>query len=199
MLGFLRRFPWLLASAIVLLVGFATYPYWFRALGGYLVESENPVFADTIVVLGGDFTGNRIVVAAKLVKQGFAHTAFVSGPAGIYGLYECDLEIPYAVRQGYPASYFLRFPNESKSTTSEAAAIIPELRRLHVHKIDLVTSTFHTRRAGGIFRSLAPDIETHVVSAPDPYFTPGGWWKQREGRKTFLLEWAKTVAGWMRM
>jgi hypothetical protein len=124
-LGFLRRFPWLLAAAIVLLVGFATYPYWFRALGGYLVESENPVFADTIVVLGGDFTGNRIVVAAKLVKQGFAHTALRQRTRRHLRPIRMRSGNSLAVRQGYPASYFLRFPNESKSTTSEAAAIIP--------------------------------------------------------------------------
>ena len=196
MLRFLRRFPWLLATAALLVVGFATHPYWFTALGEYLVKSEDPVRADTIVVLAGDFTGNRVVLAAKLVKAGFAPNALVSGPAGMYGLYECDLAIPYAVREGFPPSYFVRFPNESTSTTSEAAAIIPELRRLHVHTIDLVTSNFHTRRAGRIFRSLAPDIETHVVAARDQYFTPDAWWKNREARKTFLLEWAKTVASW---
>jgi len=195
-LRFLRRFPWLLATAALLVVGFATHPYWFTALGEYLVKSEDPVRADTIVVLAGDFTGNRVVLAAKLVKAGFAPNALVSGPAGMYGLYECDLAIPYAVREGFPPSYFVRFPNESTSTTSEAAAIIPELRRLHVHTIDLVTSNFHTRRAGRIFRSLAPDIETHVVAARDQYFTPDAWWKNREARKTFLLEWAKTVASW---
>jgi uncharacterized SAM-binding protein YcdF (DUF218 family) len=70
---------------------------------------------------------------------------------------------------------------------------------LHVHKIDLVTSNFHTRRAARTFRALAPDIEVHVVAAPDQYFTPGGWWKEREGRKTFFMEWAKTVGAWLGM
>ena len=199
MLRLPRRFPWLASIAIALVAAFLTYPYWFAALGGYLVQSESPVTADTAVVLAGDFTGNRIVTAAKLVKEGFAPHVLVSGPAGLYGMFECDLEIPYAVRQGYPATYFVRFPNDSKSTASEAAAIIPQLRKLHVHRIDLVTSTFHTRRSGRIFRSLAPDIETHVVAAPDPYFTPDAWWKNREGRKVFLLEWAKTVASWLGM
>jgi uncharacterized SAM-binding protein YcdF (DUF218 family) len=104
-----------------------------------------------------------------------------------------------AVRNGYPASYFVAFPNDSKSTASESAAIISELRKLRVHKIDLVTSNFHTRRAARIFRSQAPDIELHTVAAPDRYFTPNGWWKEREGRKTFLMEWAKTVGAWFDM
>jgi len=35
-----------------------------------------------------------------------------------------------------------------------------------------------------------------VVAAPDLHFTIQGWWHDREGRKTFALEWAKTFAGW---
>jgi hypothetical protein len=39
-------------------------------------------------------------------------------------------------------------------------------------------------------------LEFHVVAAPDRYFSSDGWWKNREGRKTFLVEWEKTVATW---
>ena len=201
--GTLRRFRGLLlvalgvAVAAVLLL--ATYPLWLAALGGYLVHSDAPVHADMIVVLAGDFTGSRIFTAGGLVRQGFAGKALISGPAGVYGIYESDLAIALAVRNGYPAAYFMAFPNNSKSTASESAVVISELRRLHVHKIDLVTSNFHTRRAARIFRALAPDIEVHVVAAPDQYFTPDGWWKEREGRKTFFMEWAKTVGAWLGM
>jgi uncharacterized SAM-binding protein YcdF (DUF218 family) len=183
-------------AAILLLL---TYPIWLAALGGYLVHSDPPVRADMIVVLAGDFTGSRVFTAGNLVRQGFAEKALISGPFGVYGLYESDLAIALAVRNGYPASYFLPFPNNSKSTASESEVVISELRRLHVHKIDLVTSNFHTRRAARIFRGLAPDIEVHVIASPDQYFTPNGWWKEREGRKTFLMEWAKTVGSWLGM
>ena len=33
-----------------------------------------------------------------------------------------------------------------------------------------------------------------VIAAPDQYFSPDGWWNNREGRKTFVIEWMKTVA-----
>ena len=197
--GTLRRFRWLLAVVLALVLVAATYPIWLTALAGYLVQSDAPVPADMIVVLAGDFTGSRIFTAGGLVRQGFAGKALVSGPAGVYGLYESDLAIALAVRNGYPAAYFVAFPNDSKSTASESEAVIAELRRLHVHKIDLVTSNFHTRRAARIFRSQAPDMEVHVVAAPDRYFTTNGWWKEREGRKTFLLEWMKTVGSWLGM
>ena len=197
--GTLRRFRWLLAVVLAALLVLATYPIWLTVLGGYLVHSDAPVPADMIVVLAGDFTGSRILTAGNLVRQGFAPKALISGPAGVYGIYESELAIAMAVRNGYPAAYFVAFPNDSKSTASESEAVISELRKLHVHKIDLVTSNFHTRRAAKIFRSHAPDMEVHVVAAPDRYFTPNGWWKEREGRKTFVMEWMKTVGEWLGM
>jgi uncharacterized SAM-binding protein YcdF (DUF218 family) len=167
------------------------------ALGGYLVSASPPEKADMVVVLAGDSSGNRIIKAAELVRAGYAPRILVSGPAGTYGFYESDLAIPFAEKAGYPASYFLGFPNHSLSTKDEAEVILPELRRLGVHTFLLVTSNFHTHRAGGIYRALATDPRCVVVAAPDVYFSPDGWWTNREGRKTFLFEWMKTVAGWL--
>ena len=195
--GTLRRYRWLLALALAVVLALVTYPIWLTILAGYLVQSDKPAAADMIVVLAGDFTGSRIFTAGGLVRQGFAGKALISGPSGIYGLYESDLAIAMAVHNGYPASYFVAFPNDSKSTASETEALVSELRKLNVHKIDLVTSNFHTRRAGRMFRNQAPDIEVHVVAAPDRYFTTNGWGKEREGRKTFLIEWMKTVGSWL--
>lgn len=155
--------------------------------------------ADIVVVLAGDFFGNRILKGAELVRQGFAPKVLVSGPGEAYGLHECDLAIPFAVRHGYPESYFVPFPNEARSTATEADAIIPELRKRKMHTVDIVTSDYHTRRAGAIFRSKAPDLDLHIVAAPDRDFSPDGWWKNREGRKVFAMEWMKTVATWFRM
>jgi hypothetical protein len=38
-----------------------------------------------------------------------------------------------------------------------------------------------------------------VVAAPDDYFSADGWWRNREGRKVFLVEWLKTVANLLGM
>ena len=32
-----------------------------------------------------------------------------------------------------------------------------------------------------------------MVAAPDEFFTTNGWWRTREGRKIFFLEWTKTL------
>jgi uncharacterized SAM-binding protein YcdF (DUF218 family) len=163
------------------------------------VRAEPPARADLIVVLAGDFSGNRILTAGDLVRRGFAPQALISGPSGAYGMHESDLAIAFAVRHGYPASYFVALPNDSRSTRDEATDVLAALKQRHAHSVDIVTSNYHTRRAGNIYRAQASGLEIHIVAAPDLYFTPDGWWKNRDGRKTFLLEWMKTVATWFGM
>jgi uncharacterized SAM-binding protein YcdF (DUF218 family) len=150
-----------------------------------------------ILVLAGDSRGNRIMKAAELVKQGYASNALISGPDGNYGFYECDLAIPFAVKAGFPDAYFLHLENTARSTRDEARIAAVELRRLGAHRVLIVTSDYHTRRAGKIYREEVPDLDIHMVAAPDMYFTADGWWHNREGRKTLFFEWAKTLASWV--
>ena len=183
-----------LCIAIALALAAATHAWWMAGLGRLLVRDDGPARADIAVVLAGDYYGQRILRAAELVRQGYVPNVLVSGPHMLYGFYECDLAIPFAVERGYPQSWFIRAPNEALSTREEAAAILADLRRRGVHRFLLVTSDFHTARAARIYRSAAPDMDMRVVAAPDAYFRAGGWWHNREGRKIFLVEWMKTVA-----
>jgi uncharacterized SAM-binding protein YcdF (DUF218 family) len=198
-----RLFRWLIAAILIALVAAFTSSLWLAAVGRYLVRAGPPAPADVIVVLAGDFSGNRILTAADLVRRGFAPKALVSGPSGAYGLHETDLAIPFAVHHGYPESYFIALPNDGRSTREEATDVLGALGKLRARRIDIVTSDYHTRRADNIYRALAPKfapgLEIHMVAAPDLYFSPDGWWKNRDGRKTFLLEWMKTVATWFGM
>ncbi len=166
------------------------------ALGAYLEQDSPPAKADVAFVLAGDGYGRRILKAGDLIRQGYVPQAVISGPAGNYGFYECDLAIPFAVKSGYPATYFLPFPNQVHSTHEESEAATDELRKLGAKRVLLVTSNYHTRRAGKMFRAAAPDIEFIVVGAPDEHFRADGWWRDREAQKTFVYEWLKTVAGW---
>ncbi len=162
-------------------------------LGLFLVKAQPPEKADIALVLAGDSDGNRILKGAQLVRSGFVPRVAVSGPSGIYGYHECDLAIPFAMKAGYPASYFLHLEHDARSTQEEAAATVRRLRGLGVHKILLVTSDYHTRRAGKIFRAAAPDLQFVVVAAPTKDFTPDGWWHNRQGQKTAFIEWVKTL------
>lgn len=180
-----------LVAAVVLAIVFHNAV--LAGLGSYLVKADPPEKADIALVLAGDGEGNRILKAAQLARSGYMSKVLVSGPSGMYGRYECDLAIPFAVKSGYPESYFMHFENDARSTQEEAKDAIARLRQLGVHKVLLVTSDYHTRRAGKIFRAAAPDLQFVVVAAPDKYFTANGWWHNRQGEKTAFMEWVKTL------
>lgn len=182
----------------MLLFSTSTLLYLFRvqaltAAGQHLVEDAPPTKADVIVVLGGDAFGTRIIRGAQLARAGYAPYVLVSGPHSLLG-HESDETIEYARRQGYPASLFRPLNHELNSTRSEAQFIDQYLRFHGTHKILLVSSNYHTRRAATLMRQYAPEIRVVAVAAPDPAFTPDRWWKSRDGQKTFLYEWMKTVA-----
>jgi uncharacterized SAM-binding protein YcdF (DUF218 family) len=185
-----------LALLLCLIVVFAlTYSIWFRWLGEFLVHTDPLIKADAVLVLAGDWTGDRILKAAELAKQGYAPVVFVSGPMSLYGINEANLAIDYAVSRGYPRSIFQPMINGAFSTRDEAGFFVPELRRRGIHRLLIVSSDFHTRRAGTLFKKgMGPDIEVHMISAPDRHFTPDGWWKDREGQKVLFYEWTKTIA-----
>ena len=188
---------WAVGAGVVLLALAISHSLILGALGDFLVNADGPQNADIVVVLAGDFSGSRITTGAQLVREGYAPKVLVSGPYGAYGHYECDLAIGFAEKQGFPADYFVAFPHHALSTKEEAAAIAPELQKRGVKSVLLVTSDFHTRRAGRLFRAAAPDLTFYLVGAPDEYFSPHGWWRVREGRKTFAIESMKTVAEWL--
>jgi len=193
------RFSRILVFAVaLLLLIFLTRSFWLPAFGYALVHDDEPVRADLAVVLAGDAYGHRIVKAGDLVRAGYVPAVLVSGPAGAYGLHECDLAIPFAVRNGFPEEWFIPFPNTSLSTKEEAAAVLGELRRRNVRSFLLVTSDYHSARARRIFlaaeRAARGGPEFRMVTARDEFFQPKSWWRSRQGQKTALIEWSKTFA-----
>jgi uncharacterized SAM-binding protein YcdF (DUF218 family) len=188
---FFRTLALILATVVVL--GLIFRHAILTGMGSYLVKSDVPEKADIALVLAGDGAGNRILAAAQLVRRGYVSRVLVSGPSGIYGKYECDLAIPFAVKAGYPESYFQHFENDARSTKEEARDTIARIHQLGAHKVLLVTSDYHTRRAGKIYRAAAPDLQFVVVAAPDTDFTVDAWWHNRQAQKTAFNEWLKTV------
>jgi uncharacterized SAM-binding protein YcdF (DUF218 family) len=182
----------LLAVLLLAAAGF-TRDFWMLKLGQFLIKAEEPHKADIAVVLAGDWTGNRIRRGGDLVRQGFVPAALVDGPPQHYGVPESDLAVQFAVARGYPESYFIRFPMRANSTDEEARIVLEELRKRGCKSFLLITSDFHTRRAGRIFRKYLTGMEMTVVAAPDYAFRGGHWWTTREGRKVFAFEFMKTV------
>ncbi len=164
-----------------------------------LIHAGSPRQADAILVIGGDFTGERILEAAELAREGYAPVVVMSGGGSVYGFHETDLELEFIHDHGYVSQTFLRIRYPAQNTVDEAEHDLPELRRMGVHSYLLVTSPAHTARAGRVFRRGAPDLGVTVIACPDQKWVGGRWWASREGRKEWLLESAKTIADWLRL
>jgi uncharacterized SAM-binding protein YcdF (DUF218 family) len=194
----LFRLRFLLVTAGVLVVLFLTRALWLPAVGYALIHDDGPAHADIAVVLGGDAYGHRILKAGELVRAGYVPLALVSGPPGNYGYHECDLAIPFAVRRGFPAEWFVGLPHEGLSTKTEGLAVLAELRRRKVKSFLLVTSDYHSARARRIYlaeeRALGGGPNLRAVACRDEFFRADSWWRNRQGQKTVFVEWSKTVA-----
>ena len=183
--------------AVLALAIYGSRAVWLTWMGEYLIDAEEPQPAEIVVVLGGDGHGHRIMKAVELVRAGLAPKILVDGPAGYYGIAESDLAIPFAVKRGAPPEYFEPFPITARATFSEAQAVDEELRKRGIRKALVVTSNFHTRRARRMFDQHASgEIEYHLVSATHPEFSPGDWWRTREGKKIVAFEYLKTLNSW---
>jgi uncharacterized SAM-binding protein YcdF (DUF218 family) len=195
-----RAFRFKLAICILALVALAavTYSLWFTALAYALIHDDGPAKADIAVVLAGDYYGHRIEKGGELVRAGYVPAVLVSGPEDYYGLAESGPAIQFAVRKGYPAEWFIPVLNKTLSTQEESGVLLDELRRRNIHSFLLVTSDYHTARARRIYRASeramggGPDMR--VVAAPDEFFRANSWWRNRQARKTFFMEWCKTIA-----
>lgn len=199
-MGRRRVFVLRLGAALLLFVlaAYLTHTLWLGALGRALIEDDGPAKVDAVVVLGGDVWGTRLETAARLVRAGYAPVVLISGAPAAYGVSEADLAIPYIVRRGYPAEWFVTLSNVAMSTREESFALLDELRQRQVRSLILVTSDYHTARAARTFRAaertLGCHLEMRMVAAPDRYFRADSWWRNREGCKTALGEWGKTLA-----
>ena len=190
-----RRFSRiLLAGASLAAAAALTHSFWMSWLGRYLIEAGPPVKADVAVVLAGDQYGKRILKAAELAREGYASKVIVSGPPCCYGQNESDLAIDFAVRRGFAAGLFVKAPHAGQSTRDEAQILTALVRELGARSFLLVTSDYHTRRAGSLFRKQSQGLEMHVVAAPDQFFHYDSWWRSREASRLFYMEWSKHAA-----
>lgn len=170
-----------------------------RAAGSVLEKDGPPAKADMIVVLAGDGLGFRILKGAELAREGYAPAVLISNGGFSYLHTESDLAKEFAVQKGYSPNLLISTNWESTSTVDEGERAIAELRRRGAHKAIIVTTVWHTARAGRIYRRLAPDLQFYMVGSYDPHWRNGDWWITREGRKTFFLEGTKTIADFFRI
>jgi uncharacterized SAM-binding protein YcdF (DUF218 family) len=149
---------------LVLLVAVA----WFCPQQVLTVDSGE-VKADVMVTLGG---GNeRLERVAELFKAGEAPKVIVAG----FG--DGELNEQLLENTGVPAAAIF-LESQSHTTRENAEFSIPLLRSLGAHRVIIVTSWYHSRRALACFEHYAPDIQFY--SRPS-YF--GYMGKTEDGRQ----------------
>jgi uncharacterized SAM-binding protein YcdF (DUF218 family) len=133
--------------AVAAVVGLATVA--FLHPREFLTIDSGPVRGDALVVLGGG--DGRAVRAAELYRQGAAPRVLVTG----FGDSKSNVDILEA--NGVPGTVISVEPS-AFSTLENAQFSAPILRQQGAHRVIIVTSWFHSRRALSTFRHIMPDM-----------------------------------------
>lgn len=152
---------------------------------------DDPVKSDAIIVLAGE-TNFRPEHALELFHQGFARHIFldVEDRSSIYDELLVDIANRYVKSLG-ESTHVSVCTVYGDSTFAEADDAGRCLQSVGAHRVLIVTSEFHTRRAEMIFRHRLPQYEIHVAAARDPLRFGDKWWTNREWAKVNLDEWLK--------
>jgi vancomycin permeability regulator SanA len=163
----------------------------FASQAARLLVVDDPVKSDAIVVLAGE-TNSRPAHALDLLHAGFAQHVFLDAEQGslIYDELLVDIARRYIEARG-GASRVSVCPVFGSSTFAEVDDASRCLQAIGAHRVLIVTSEFHTRRALMIFRHRLPQYEIHVAAAYSPFQFGEKWWTNREWAKTTFDEWIK--------
>jgi uncharacterized SAM-binding protein YcdF (DUF218 family) len=172
--------------------------------GEYLVTHESPQKADAIIVLGGEIP-TRGLTAADLYRQGLAAMVLVSpgrsSPRRKETISELKIELPndadlnrrVLIRLGVPPTAIHEI-DEAEGTIGEARALQAIVPRLGIRSVLVVTSKYHTRRAGMTFRRVLGDsVQVQAIGSSYDDFQPSRWWQDRHDAHHLILEYQKLL------
>lgn len=195
--SFVRILRWLLAAAVVILLGLLRF-------GGDILIADDPVppRVNAAIVLQGSIAAEKIRIAGavNLLQRGVADKAVLSVPRESYW----GQSIPPVARSYLERNYgvdlasrfeFCELAGGVDSTLQEAEALSSCIRGYHWQSIVIVTSNYHTRRAGMLWRRITkpdPNLHVWVEGVADPEFQQP-WWRHRQSAKVWLLESSKLV------
>jgi hypothetical protein len=161
--------------------------------GRFLVVDE-PEKSDAILVLAGE-TYNRPMLALDLLERGYAPRIVMDVPAAERIYQWTAPELAQRWVQGLPQANSISIcPIHGLSTRDESHEAQNCIARGGgVHKVLIVTSDFHTRRARSVFQHEIPGLEFNMAAAHNPAEFGVLWWRQREWAKTNLYEWMRLI------
>ncbi|HQV74050.1 MAG TPA: ElyC/SanA/YdcF family protein, partial [Flavobacteriales bacterium] len=171
-----------------------------RSMGAFLIRTDTDRHVDVLYVLGGApfDRGNE---ASVVLAHGFAPIAYCTGSSiqqsdralGIM-LTEADLTRASAINAGADPRKILPYPYGT-STREEAAGVLRHAQHLGADTIMVLSTDFHTRRVGKVFRErfAGSGITVLVHAAPSSEYDPDHWWNTEQGLLMVNNEYVKTV------
>src|SRR5215469_5863017 len=187
------KFKWLLA---LLMAFVASVLLWGDRL--LIATDVMPAHADAGVVMQGSFIGQKVRMAGamRLLERGIVGRVLVSVPKESYW----GESIPPVARTYLERTYgsslatrvdFCETTAEVNSTRQEVLAAMDCIEEHQWRSIVVVTSDYHTRRAGVLWRrtttKLDPKFPLAIEGVPDPEFQRP-WWRHRQSAKIWLGE-----------
>jgi len=159
--------------------------------GRFLVVNQ-PRTSDVMVVLAGE-TDRRPTRGLELLDQGYAQQLILDVPAEAKIYHWSQAEIARKYVEGLPqAASIAVCPIHGQSTKDEARDVARCLQGVTPHRVLLVTSDYHTRRALSIFNRVLP-ADYSIAAAFDDREFGVRWWQRREWAKVNFEEWLKLI------
>lgn len=199
-----KRMPkWLRAALVIMAWMFLAWNMRFallRSMGNFLITEDPMVHADEVFVLGGAIV-DRGIEAAKVYRQGFGERFVFTGapiPTALEGLgidsTEAACTRNEAVRHGLPLENTLVL-NKGTSTFEEAEALLRQAQADQADTVLVISSLFHLRRVGFVFRKRfqGSGITVLLHGAPSQTFDEQHWWSSEEGLIMVNNEYVKLV------
>jgi uncharacterized SAM-binding protein YcdF (DUF218 family) len=195
------RFVWTLITLVMVLLAvyMLRYPL-LRATGNFLITSDPLLPSKALYVLGGASI-DRGIAATHALHAGVAPGAWCLGelvPQSLKAegimIAEGQLTANVMLREGAPRERVGVIPIGT-STWDESHAILQHALENRFDTITIVTTDFHTRRVGMVFRKpfRHEGVTVLVHGAPSSQYDNQRWWLTEEGLLMVNNEYVKLM------
>lgn len=199
--GWKRR--WAIRFAVLAVVVLALHlarHAWLGAVGDLLIREDALAHADAIVVLGGAPV-ERGPMGAQLLRERWAPLLVCTGERvsevlALHGITRTEAALSRDAAALDGAWLDRTELVELGTSTHEEARVIHALAQARgFDTLIVVTTEFHTRRAGKVLReALEPAGVTVIMrAAPGTDYTASRWWESEAGLIMVNNEWMKTL------
>lgn len=176
-----------MASLVVVLLFLLRWPI-LRGTGNFLI-TEDPVHrVDAVFVLGGSVY-DRGMEAVRMYEQGVSDRFIFTGapiPSALQAMgidsTEAECTRNTAVRAGLPPELATAL-NVGTSTYEEFEALLALAQAEGMDTVMVISSKFHLRRIGMVFRKpfRKAGITVLLHGAPSSTFDESRWWASEDG------------------